>query len=88
MVKSSHSMSCLGWFDLIRSLSAERAFDGKIASEKLKDAYFDVFLPPLAGSEDGKIHALLVPGFELKTYRESLLEVSKSFAIFAYVLER
>ena len=60
----------------------------KSHARRPKDVNFDVFLLPLAGSEDGKIHALLVPGFELKTYRESLLEVSKSFAIFAYVLER
>lgn len=60
----------------------------KSPARRPKDVYFDVLLLPLADSEDGKIEALLIPGFELRTYHKSLLEVSKSFAIFAYVLER
>jgi hypothetical protein len=31
----------------------------KSPARRLKDAYFDVFLLPLAGSEDGKIDAVL-----------------------------
>ena len=38
----------LKWLEMVKS-----------PTRRLKDVYFDVFLLPLAGSEDGKIDAVL-----------------------------